>query len=116
MGKKKVLSLQALTQKWIMLVSLTCPSRAADLVQLNIAYRKFLLERVCFTPSGLTKQSRQGKVLPEFLFPAFPRDLNLCPVQTLRLYEQKTHPLLSGGTLLIGTVKPHKPVTLSYNS
>ena len=113
MGKNEGLSLQALTQKLVMLFSLTRPARAADLVQLNIAYRKFLPEGVCFTPSGLAKQSRSGKALQELFFPAFPHDLNLCPVQTLRIYEQRTHTLRSSGTLLIGTVKPHKPVTSS---
>ena len=78
MGKNEGLSLQALTQKLVMLFSLTHPSQAADLVQLKIAHHKFLPEGVCFTPSGLT---RLGKALQEFFFPAFPHDLNLCPVE-----------------------------------
>ena len=39
-GKNEGLSLQALTQKWVMLFSLTCPLQAADLVQLKIAHCK----------------------------------------------------------------------------
>ena len=46
MGKNEGLSLQALAQKLVMLFSLTHPSRAADLVQLNIAYLKFHPEGV----------------------------------------------------------------------
>ena len=50
---------------------------------------------------------RTGQALQEFFFPAFPHDLNLCPVQTLRIYEQRTHAM---EIMLTGT---HKPVTSS---
>ena len=71
--------------------SLSRPSRATDLVQLNIAYRKFLPEGVCFTSSGLAKQSRPGKALQEFFFPAFPHDLNLCPVDIENIWVENLY-------------------------
>ena len=45
-----------------------------------------------FKPSGLAKQSRQGKPLTEFIFPSFPQDSGLCPVETLKSYEARTAP------------------------
>ena len=58
--------------------------------------------------TGQTVQIRESST--GVFISSFPSWLNLCPVQTLRIYEQRTHALRSCDTLL---VKPHKPVTSS---
>ena len=110
LGDNDKLPLPILSQKLVMLLSLTRPTRAADLVQLDLARRQYLPEGVAFSPSGLSKQSRPGRVLREFFFPAFTQDGNLCPVQALRAYETRTNGLRSSSQLLISTIKPHKPI------
>ena len=84
MGENTVLSLQDLTQKLVMLLALTRPSRSADLSGLNLRFRKFLPEGVVFAAAELAKQSRQS------FFPAFPGNGRLCPVKALQEYELRT--------------------------
>ena len=100
LGDNDKLPLPIPSQKLVMLLSLTLPTRAADVVQLDLARRQ----------SGLSKQSRPGRVLREFFFPAFTQNGNLCPVQALRAYETRTDGLRSSSQLLVSTIKPHKPI------
>jgi len=51
----------------------------------------------------------------EALYPAFPENLKLCPVQTLRAYERRTQALRPASQrmrtpLFISVRKPHRPV------
>ena len=109
------LSLQDLTIKLIMLLSLTRPARSSDLANLDIRYRKYLPEGVTFQPVSLAKQTRQNKPRADFFFPKFPHNPRLCPVQTLQAYERRTKELRGESTdgqqrLFLATVKPHKAV------
>ncbi len=118
LGENEGLSLANLTFKTLMLMALTRPSRSADLSGLDLQYRRFLPEVVTFQPSKLAKQSRVSKPLSDFFFPAFPHNRLLCPVVTLRAYEERTAPLREGGTpakttLFLTTVKPHGPAASS---
>ena len=106
LGDNDKLPLPILSQKLVMLLSLTRPTRAADLVQLDLARRQYLPEGVAFSPSGL---SRPGRLLREFFFPAFTQDGSLCPVQVFKEYETRISGLRSSSQLLISTIKPHKP-------
>ena len=90
------LSLKQLTWKVTMLLALTRPSRSTDLSNLDLTGRLFKPEGALFAPRTLAKQSRQGKPIANFFFPCFPDDLNLCPVTTMRAYEQRTAPLRRG--------------------
>ena len=112
LGPTSSLSLKSLTYKLVMLLALTRPSRSADLVSLDLDRRRFSPEGVTFLPSGLAKQSRQGRTLAEYFFPCFPPDIELCPVHTLRQYESVTLPYRSEGrhALFLAIVKPHLPV------
>ena len=47
-------------------------------------------EGVAFLPRSLAKQSRQRKPITEFFFPSLSEDAKVCPVHTLRAYEEKT--------------------------
>ena len=89
LGGNESLSLKHLTWKTTMLLALTRPSRSADLSNLSVTRRQYRPEGVAFLPSTLTKQSRQGKPIVEFFFPSFPHDSGLCPVTTLRAYEER---------------------------
>ena len=117
LGPSDSLTLQDLTWKLAMLLALTRPSRSADLVKLDLRFRKFSPEGVAFKEAGLAKQSRAGKPRAEFFFPAF-TDPVLCPRATLRAYERKTEAFRTEGDpeqskLFLAVVKPHKPVSSS---
>ena len=114
LGENDSLSLPLLTHKTVMLLALTRLSRSADLSQLNITFRRYLPEGVTFQPTKLSKQSRQCKPLEEIFFPAFPHNKLLCPAETLKAYEERTHTLREGSTtLFLTTIKPHTPVASS---
>ena len=70
MGPSESLSLQELTWKLAMILALTRPSRSADLVKLDLRYRRVSPEGVVFQDVGLAKQSRAGKPRAEFFFPS----------------------------------------------
>ena len=115
LGESDSLSLQVLTWKLAMILALTRPSRSADLVRLDLRYRRHTPEGVVFQEPGYAKQSRQGKPRAEFSFPAFPSNSRLCPQQTLRAYERKTESFRTEGNeeqtrLFLAVVRPHKPV------
>ena len=118
LGESDSLSLQVLTWKLAMILALTRPSRSADLVRLDLQYRRHTPEGVVFQEPGLAKQSRQGKPRAEFFFPAFPSNSRLCPQQTLWAYERRTESFRTGENeeqtrLFLAVVKPHKPVCSS---
>ena len=95
-----------------MLLALTRPSRSADLSQLDLQTRSFKSDGVEFVPVGLSKQSRQGKPIPNFFFPSCPDKPKLCPVLALKSYEKVTGKLRGDVTkLFVATIKPHKAVT-----
>ena len=117
LGSSRSLSLQSISWKLAMLLALR-PSRSADLVRLDLRTRRYTPDGVVFQEVGLAKQTRQNKPRTEFFFPVFPHNATLCPVETLRVYEQKTESFRSnkdeGGTrLFLAVVRPHKPISSS---
>ena len=58
-----------------MILALTRSSRSADLVRLDLQYRRHTPEGVVFQEPGLAKQSRQGKPRAEFFLPGLPLQL-----------------------------------------
>ena len=65
-------------------------------------------------PSALAKQSRQGKPIESFYFPAFLAYTTLCPVRTLDKYLDKIKQLRENeNRFFISFIKPHKAVTSS---
>ena len=103
--------MKQLSLKIVMLLALT---RSADLSQLDLKGRQFKPDGVTFLPTQLAKQSRQNKFLTDFFFPSFPQNRLLCPVTTLRAYEQSTATIRGTETrLFLAMIKPHKPVSSS---
>ena len=97
-----------------MLLALSFPFRSADLSQLDMSKRVYKPDGVCFYPSALSKQSRQSSHIVHFFFPSLPDNPQLCPVTTLKAYEERTRLLRGKETkLLIATIKPHKAISSS---
>ena len=97
-----------------MLLALSRPSRSADLSQLDISKRTFKPDRVCFYPSTLAKQSRQGSQIASFFFPSLPENTLLCPVTCLKAYEHRTQSIRGKETrLLVAIIKPHRAISSS---
>ena len=115
LGPSRDLSLRDLSLKLAMLLALTRPSRSADLCQLKVTRRRYTPDGVIFAPAELAKQSRPGRVLVNFFFPSFRDNELLCPVHTLRVYEDVTSLFRSDQKpgLFLATIKPHNPVTSS---
>ena len=116
LGNNNTLTISELTLKTVMLLALTRPSRSADLANLSLGYHKYSPEGVTFTATKLAKQSSQTKGLTEFFFPKFPNDEALCPVVTLKAYEERTRERRSNpncSQLFIALIRPYNPVTSS---
>ena len=116
LGPSESLPLWDISWKLAMILALTRSSSSADLVKLDLRFRRFSPEGVIFQDAGLAKQSRVGKPRAEFFFPAF-ENATLCPVMTLRAYERRTEALQNQDTgstkMFLAVVKPHKPVSSS---
>ena len=73
-----------------MLLILTRTSQSADLTQLDIQWRSYQSNGVTFRPAPLAKKSRSFKRIPDFFFPSIKDDPRICPVVTLKAYEEHT--------------------------
>ena len=106
-GDTTSMSLKLLTYKLVMLMALTRPSRSADLTALSVSKCQFKPEGVSFLPSGLAKQSRQGKPLAGFLSS---RQRALFSRDSPSLYVCNISPEEGIRPAVCGIIKPHKPV------
>ena len=79
------LSLKLLSNRTVMLLALSRPSRSADLSKLDLRGYRNTPEGAVFLPTALAKQSRPGKPLTEFFFS---ENRKLCPVFSLDLYSR----------------------------
>ena len=119
LGTNEGLTLRQLTLKTVMLLALTRPSRSADLSQLDIYWRSYQSNGVTFRPAHLAKQNKSSKHRPDFFFPYFKDDPMICPVETLKAYEERTkefRDLKSSKPktlLFLSWIGEHKPVTSS---
>ena len=116
LGANEKISLTDLTHKTAMLMALVRPCRSADLANLNINFKQFSPEGVTFFPTKLAKQSRPGKEMTTFFFPAFPHNDRLCPVQALRVLELRTSERRKEkkqSSLFLALIKPYNPVAPS---
>ena len=114
LGNNWKLSLKHLSWKVTMLLALSRPSRSADLALLDLSRGVYKPDGVCFYPSALSKQSRQSSQIVNFFFPSLTDDPQLCPVATLKAYEERTQLLRGKETkLLVAIIKPHKAISSS---
>ena len=63
-----------------------------EVSRLDLRFRSYLREGVKFVIPGLTKTRTSGPP-KEVLYPSYPEDEKLCPVQTLESYELRTKQL-----------------------
>ena len=109
----KDLDLKELSCKLVTLLALANADRASDIHLLDLQYATYREDRVIFQIAGLNKTRRSGPPR-EVSYVCFPECPNTCPIETLRIYEQRTQPLRGDATsLLVACVKPHKPVATS---
>ena len=71
------LSLKLLSQRTLMLLALSRPSRSADLSKLDLRGYRNSPEGAVFLPTALAKQSKAGRPLREFFFPKFSKNQKL---------------------------------------
>ena len=88
-GGSASLSLQDLIIKTAMFLVFTHPCRGADLAALDFRNRSYVPEGVVFQSCHLSKQSRPSHHGTSFFFPSFEEDKRLCPVETLKIYEER---------------------------
>ena len=111
------LPLKLLTMKTVMLFALTKSSRSSDLCLLSVEHYQLTPEGICFFPTGLTKQSRAGRITNEIFFHRFPEDESICPVSTAMHYIRRTESLRlteskhKQSKMFISWIKPHHSVT-----
>ena len=108
------LPLIELSIKTVLLLSLTRPLRSADLANFLLPNLKYLPEGALFMPACPSKQSRIGKPLKEFFFPAFEVNPNLCPANAIKIYSKRTECIRKSESLFfLTTVPDHHPATAS---
>lgn len=108
LSDNRTLSLKHLSWKVTMLLALSRPSRSADLSKLDLSRRVYKSDGVCFYPRALAKQSRSTSQITNFISPSLPGESRLCPVSTLKEYEDRTEPFQGRETNpLVTIIKPH---------
>lgn len=89
------MELQALLKlmvKTAMSLTLTHSCKGTDLAELDLSKRSYIPEEVVFQLGHLSKQSQPSHHNIIFFFPKFEEDRCLCPVETLKVYEEKAAP------------------------
>ncbi|XP_042142878.1 uncharacterized protein LOC121833542 [Ixodes scapularis] len=109
-GPNKDLSLKMLTSKLAMLLALASAGRTSDLCLLSTCHIRKQSAGWELGLSGLRKTSGASKPLPTLFFPAFEEVRELCPVECLQVYLERTAGLRGAHTqLLLTTQKPFRP-------
>ena len=90
MGKNKNLSLECLSRKLCLLMTLVAASCTSELHALDLRFQVFKPKGILFKLSTLTKKGKVGAPLKECFFGAFTEDKGLCMVECLREYERRT--------------------------
>ena len=93
-------------------MALVGANRVSELQALDLRFRTYRPEGVCFQLPTLSKNRKPAK---QFTFGAFPADSRLCVMRFLRQYEAVTleHRESDPGNpqlLFLSYIKPHKPV------
>ena len=110
--ENQTLSLKHLSWKVTMLLALSRPSRSADLSKLDLSRRVY---KSAFTQVPWpNSQDLATSQITNFFFSSLPGENYLCPVSTLKEYENRTTSLWEGETkLLVSIIMPHKAVSSS---
>ena len=93
LGANTSLPLLSLSKKLVVLMRLLSGERGQTLLAFDITHMVFLGDTVTFHIFDLLKTSRPGWHKSAVSFSAFPHDLDLCVISTLRHYLRTTSPL-----------------------
>jgi hypothetical protein len=106
------ISLKDLSFKLSMLLAITTSQRIQTLKALCIDNMVLKADQCIFKIDVLLKTSQPGKHLSKVVIAAYLDKKNLCPVQHLKSYLEKTSTLRGKHTqLFVSFQKPHKPVS-----
>ncbi|XP_040065750.1 uncharacterized protein LOC115308775 [Ixodes scapularis] len=109
-GPNKDLSLKTLSSKLAMLLALASAGRTSDLCMLSTCHIQKQSTGWELALSGLRKTSGASKPLPALFFPAFKEVRELCPVECLQVYLERTAELRGAHKqLLLTTQRPFRP-------
>lgn len=111
MSKTPAKTLLQLSCKLSVLFLLLSAQRCQTLHLVEIPDIKITNDKVFIAPNHILKQSKPGKHLDLIEFKAFTKDKQLCIVNILSLYIDRTKNLRNSDKLLISTIKPHGPVS-----
>ena len=105
LSTKPAESLLQLSSKLSVLFLLLSAQRCQTLHLIELADIKITEENVYIAPNHILKQSRPGKHLDIIEFKKYPKDKQLCIVDTLSRYIDRTKGLRATDKLLISTIK-----------
>ena len=106
------ISLKELTLKLVMLLSLVTTQRGQSIHMLDISGMNLTESSCTFLLLEHIKTSRPGNPGPSITFSRFTPDAEICPINTLTAYLQRTEGVRHDNTrLLLSYVKPFKPVS-----
>ena len=81
-----------LSWKMVMLLSLTAISRSSELQLLDLKYLSKYSDRYSFEVYGTVKHSKRNKKCKPIEFYAYLGDKDLCPIEIIKSYEQRSLP------------------------
>lgn len=111
MDEAKDLPLKDLSLKLVTLIALTTGQRAQTIHMLNLTNRRIVNDTHYFSIGQKLKQTRPGSHLPEVKLIPYAKNVKLCVVTHLQVYESKTKNLRGGETgLLVSYMRPHKRI------
>ena len=106
------LSLKDLSFKLTMLLALTTSQRVQTLKALDIHSMTLNTKQCVFVINSVLKTTKPGKHLTNIQIEAFVANKNLCPLEHLKQYLEKTSAIRGLHTqLLLSYQKPHRPVS-----
>ena len=111
--KESDILLKFLTVKLVTLLALVTGQRCQTISLLNLNDLDIQANNVKIRIKQLLKQSKSGTHLPEIYIERYANDENLCVINTLKQYIEKTKTIRKSDELLLTTQKPHNPASKS---
>ena len=116
LGDNTVLSLKQLSYKLAILMALVGAGRVSELQALDLRFQLYRPDGILFELPLLGKKRTVGAPPKQIIFEAFPLDKNLCVVECLQCYEDRTRQFCPStveqpNPLFLSYVQPHKAIT-----
>jgi hypothetical protein len=115
MGENEQMTDKDLTQKLVMLLSLTNAARAHEVQNLSLVHMEDYGNKIVIHIPNLTKTKRPGKAQISMTLQVYPDDKQLDVVECLRTYLMRTKSWrvtpAQNEKILLALVEPHKPIS-----